>query len=88
MVSSLIRRVVALETRALPASEIDAIVITLVEPSENGPLYREPIAVRTPDASWRLERSPGEAVGAFHDRAGRLCPRTGDNIPTLIEVYE
>jgi hypothetical protein len=84
---SLVTRLEALESGAVPADHVDAVFIRLVRPGSHGPVYREPIAVRSRTDDWTMQRHAGEDADAFRQRAGRAAPRRGSSVPVLLEVY-
>jgi hypothetical protein len=86
MQRSLIGRLEALEEREPSANSIETILVTLMQPSERGPLSVEPAAIKEMRGGWRLEREPGEAVEDFRERALRLCPRAARGVTALTEV--
>jgi hypothetical protein len=88
MHQSIRTRLEALERRVPSADTVDTILVSFVAPSSNGPVRREPIAIREMRGEWRLDRSPGEEVEAFRERASRLCPRQVNGVALLAEVIE
>jgi hypothetical protein len=86
MQRSLIGRLEALEEREPNANSVGTILVTLMQPSEHGPVSIGPTAIKETRGGWRLEREPGEAVEDFRQRALRLCPRAARGVTALTEV--
>jgi hypothetical protein len=83
-------RIEALEQQAPSCDEkIDTILVTFIRPTEHpGDQRCEVIGMRDSRTDWRLDREPNEDVGAFHERAKKVCPRPEKGVAMLFEVLK